>query len=96
MGEFTLELDASYQSGYLVLDFTIGTPEPVTWATYLILTYPSVQIIPLWSVSLPVTYLPTDIPVSFPLTSAGWAGIYSILYSEVELEAVKLAWVDTG
>jgi len=94
--EFTLELEAVYVAGELSLSFSLGTPEPATWANYLILTYPAVQIIPLWSVPLPVIDPPIEIPVAFPLPSIGWVGIYTSLFTAAGPEAVDLAWVDTG
>jgi len=92
----TLEMDASYDAGTLDLAFTVGTPEPATWATYLILTYPEVQVIPIWSVPLPVIYTPIEVPVSFPLPSMGWVGIYTGLFTEEGTLAEEIAWVDTG
>ena len=94
--EFTLVLDASFTGGYLVLSYTIGTPEPATWSNYLILTYPSVQVIPLWSVPLTVIQPPYDIPVSFPFPSLGWVGIYTGLFTAEGAQAVELVWVNTG
>jgi len=94
--EFTLELDASYPSGTLSLVFSIGTPEPATWANYLVLTYPSTQIIPLWSVALPVIDPSIDIPIAFPLPSMGLLGFLTALYTAEGPQAFELAWVDTG
>ncbi len=93
---FTLELDASYVSGYLVLNYTIGTPEAATWANYLVLTYPSVQVIPLWSAPLPAIDPPVDFPVAFPLPSLGWVGIYTGLFTAGGPQAVEFVWVNTG
>ena len=92
---FTLELDAFYETSTLSLIFTIGTPEPTTWANYLILTYPSIQVIPLWTVPLPQIDPPIDVPIAFPLTSLGWIGIYSSLFTAEGEQAMKLVWVDT-
>jgi len=94
--EFTLAMEASYEAGTLSLDFTIGTPEPATWAVYLILTYPEVQFIPLWGVSLPVIDPPIDYPVAFALPQVGWVGIWSALLTEEGAQAADFAWVDTG
>ena len=94
--EFTLELDASYSSSYMVLNYTIGTPESATWANYLVLTSPTVQVIPLWTISLPVLQPTYEIPISFPLPSLGWVGIYTGLFTAEGAQAVKLVWVNTG
>jgi len=94
--EFTLVLDASYVSGHLVLNYTIGTPVAATWANYLILTYPSAQVIPLWTTQLPAIDPPIDVPVSFPFQSLGWVKIYTGLYAAGNPEAEELVWVDTG
>ena len=93
---FSLDLDAFYGSGALSLYYEIGAPESVTWANYLILTSPSVQVVPLWTISLPTIDPPATIPVSFPLPNLGWIGIYSGLYSGEGEEAVELVWVNTG
>jgi len=93
---FTLELDGSYVSGYLSLVYTIGTPEPVTWANYLILTFPSITIIPLWTAPLPVLAPPIDIPISFPFPSLGVIGIYSGLYTVGGPQAIALEWIYAG
>ncbi len=92
----TLGMDVSYAAGTLDLNFTVGTPEPATWATYLILTTPEVQAIPLWSIALPVIAAPIDVPVSFPLPSLGWIGVYTGLFTEEGTQADALQWVDTG
>ena len=94
--EFTLELDASYVSGLLSLSFTIGTPETATWANYLVLIDPAVQVVPLWSISLPVIDPPIHIPVSFPLPSLGMVAIWTALFTADGPQAVELVWVDTG
>lgn len=94
--EFTLDLDASYTSGSLVLNYTIGTPESATWSNYLILTSPTIQVFPLWTVPLPVIDPPFDIPISFPFPSLGWVGIYTGLFTAEGPQAVELVWVNTG
>ena len=92
---YLLELDADYVSGYLALDYTIATIGPATWLNYLILTSPSVQVIPLWSIQLPNIYPPIDIPISFPLPSMGWVGIYTCLYPAEGAPICKVVWVNT-
>jgi len=94
--EFTLELDASYEASILNLDFSIGTPVPAMWTNYLILTFPGVQVMPLGTVPLPVIDPPIDVPVTFPIPGIGWIGIWTGLFTEAGLQAVELAWVDTG
>ena len=97
---FVLELDAGwgavYTEGTLRLDFTVGCREPVTWAVYMILTAPEVQVIPLWSVPLPAVHPPYTIPtLSFPLPGLGIVGIWTGLFSASGLQASEIAWVET-
>jgi len=95
--EYTLELDASYSTGRLNLAFSLGTPEPTTWMTFLILTYPTPRVIQLWSYPLPVIHPPVSIPLSFPFPSLRTVGIFSGLFSsEGTIETYVLEWVDTG
>ena len=94
--EFTLDLDASHEAGTLSLVFAIGTPGPAGWGAWLVLPYPTVQIIPLWWAALPVLDPPYEMPVSFPLSGLGWVGIWTGLFTEGGAQAVNLAWVDTG
>jgi len=93
---FSLELEALYWAGYLSLTYTIRAPEAATWANYLVLITPSVQVIPLWAVPLEIMYPPIEIPVAFPFPSLGWVGIWTGLFTAGGPQAVKLAWVDTG
>lgn len=93
----TLRLDAHYWSFALNLDFTLGTPVPVRWATILILTAPSFQVVPLWVVPLPEIEPPIRLPtLSFPFPSIGWMGIYTGLYTEEGAHADYLVWTYTG
>ena len=96
MGEFTLELNASYGEGTLSLGFTLGAPVPVVWANYAILTSPSVQVVPLWTTPLPAVDPPVEIPIAFPFPGTGLVGIYTGLYKEMGSLAVDFVWVDTG
>ena len=94
--EFTLELDGSYEAGLLTMDFRIGSPEPATWKTYLVLTQPSVQVFPLWQAPLPALDPPFEKSISFPLPSLGQIILYSGLFTAEGLQVADLAWVDTG
>jgi len=94
--DFTLDLNASYEEGTLSLDFTLGAPEPATWAAFLILTSPALQVIPLWATSLPVVDPPVGIPVDFPFPCVEWIGIWTALFTAEGRQAVDTAWVDTG
>jgi len=94
--EFTLDLDASYESGMLNLNFTIGTPEPTIWNNNLILTVPSIAVVNLWAIGVPAIYPPVEVPVSFSVPSLGWVGIYSELLTAGGLQANDLALVYTG
>jgi len=91
-----LDLSLSYDAGTISLDFTIGSIESSVWSTYLILTYPSISIIPIWTISLPAIYPPLDVPISFPVPSMGWVGVYTTVALESGEEAYDLEWIDTG
>ena len=93
---FEIAVDASYAAGQLNLNFTIGAAEPAEWTNYLILTSPSVQVIPLWSVSIPAIPTPIEVPVAFPLPSLGWIGIWTGLSTAGGLQGSDLEWVSTG
>jgi len=97
-GSFFLELDALYVWGFLNLNFALGTPEPAIWSASLILTFPTIMIIPLWIVPLPAIDPPIDIPIAFPLPSMGWITISSGLYADMDWqpEAYDISWVYTG
>ena len=96
IGEYTLKLAASYASGTLGLAFLIGSPEPVNWANYLFLTYPSVQVLPLWRIDLPPIGPPIEVSISFPLPSLGLIGMYTALTTEEGVKAYDMECVDTG
>ena len=70
-GAFVLELDATYAGGTLSLAFTLGTPSPATWVVYMILTEPSVRIVPLWSLPRPVIEPAEQAVFEYPLPSMG-------------------------
>lgn len=94
--EYNLELNASYEESILSLNYTLGTAGATSWANHLIFTYPSVQVIPLWTSSLPTICIPIDIPtISFTLPSLGWVCVYTYLFSE-GIQADDFACVDTG
>ncbi len=94
--DFLLDLEASYGWGTLNIAFTIRAPEPAIWASFLILTNPTVQVIPLWSVSLPVIDPSLEIPLSFPLPSIGWIGILTVLYTIEGTQASDFVLIDTS
>jgi len=91
--DYTLEMDVTYEGGILTLDFTLGTPEPATWGTYLIVLFPTVQIVPLWQVPIPTINPPMEFPVSFPAAGTGMVGLYTGLFTEAGLQASVLEWV---
>ncbi len=94
--DYTIEVDGAYAGGTLDLDYTIGTAGTATWSNYLVLTSPSVQVVPLWSVQVPALDPPMEIPISFPFPSMGWIGIYSTLLVGGDVQASDLDWIDTG
>lgn len=93
---FTLALEASYGAGILSLNFTIGTPQPATWANFLISTHAGIQVIPLWIAPLSVIEPPIQLPIAFPLPDMGWIGFLTALYTEEGQQAMDFTWVDTG
>ncbi len=94
---FTLELDASYEWGLLNLDYALGTSETTSWANYLILTYSGIQVIPLWTITLPPISPPSSLPtISLPIPGLGWIGLYTGLFTAQGAQATDLEWVNTG
>ena len=93
---FTLELDASYEGGILSLDYIIGTPELAEWENYLILIYPTLQVIPLWSVPLSVIDPPICLPIAFPFPQIGWIVILTELVTAEGAKLVEVALVATS
>jgi len=93
---WALEIDSVYEAGSVSIDYVIWTPEPAIWVMALILTQPSIQVIPLWIQLLPALDLPADIPIVLPFASIGVIGFYSGLYSAEGREVSDLDWVDTG
>jgi len=94
--EFTLVLNVSYGGGKLNLAFTLGMLQEATWVNYMILTFPSMQVIPLWSIPLPAIEPPFDLPISFSFPSLGLVGIWTALYTGEGPQAFEFRWVDTG
>lgn len=95
--EWTLELDATYDAGALDLDFLIGAPEPALWATFLIVTQPSVSVLPLWSLPLPATDPPIDWQFFYPaFPGLGVVGFWTALFTPEGLQASVLEWVFAG
>lgn len=96
ISDFTLVADAFYEEETISLNFFVGLFEPATWGTFLILTCPSVQIIPLWAIPLSVIDPPISIPISHTFPSMGWIGILTGLHTEEGVQIQALDWVDTG
>ena len=96
--EYTVDVSGSFLADVLSLEFTIGTTEPATWLVYLVLTTPSVQVIPLWTVPLPVIAPPVSLPVAlpFPALGVGYAGIWTGLFTAAGAEATTLQWIYIG
>jgi len=93
---FTLQLDASYEEGLLLLDFSVGTPEPALWTALLILRFPTIVVKPLWSFPLPAIDPPIDLPISVPFPSIGWAAIYTALSTAAGRQADDIDFVYTA
>jgi len=93
---WALELDVSYEEGFLNLDMILGTLEPALWATYLIISFPTVQVVPIWSFPLPAIDPPIEIPISLPFPSMGLVGVWTGLITEEGVQADVFDWVYTG
>ena len=93
---YTVDLEASYEAGILSLDFSVGATTPAVWAVVLILTSPSVQVVPLFTTPIPEFDPPRDIPFSFPLPDLGRVGIFTALFTAEGRQASDLEWVITA
>ena len=91
-----VDVSGTYGTGTLSLGFTLSTPGPATWANSLVLLAPSIAVIPLWTVPLPVICPAAALPISFPLPSVGTIGIYSGLYDATGALCSDLIWINTG
>ena len=93
--EVICDMVTVYSAGTLSLDFTLATPEPATWVTFLFIPQPSMEIIPLWSVPIPQLYPPVSLPISFslPPIHPGWLGVWTGLFTLVDLEDADLDWI---
>ena len=94
--EFTLDFTGDYVGGQVTLDFTLGATEPAIFVGYLVVFYPTVQSVPLWTVPLPAIDPPIDIPISFDLPSMGWVGIWGALATEEGVQISDFVIIDTG
>ena len=74
-----LQQDVLYSSGILNLNYSIGTPAPSTWATWVILTEPTVQLIPAWAIAIPPLNPPFSLPLSTPFRSARLAWLCGLV-----------------
>jgi len=95
-GSWTIVQAPYHAAATLFLEYTLGTLQPADWLSYLILTYPEIQVIKLWTVSLPPIDPPMDFQVSFPLPSMGYVGLWTGLFQYGNPLGVSLVWVDTG
>ena len=93
---FRLELDATYEEGYLYLDYILGSLRDVLWINYLILTDPTIEIIELWRYQLGVIDPPRYFPVSFSLSSLGLVKIYTTYYTSDGQQLDAEVFLDTG
>ncbi len=89
---YTLDLDADYEGGILSLDFTLDTPAPVTWSTFIIIHSPP-YFIRLWSISLPALPAPLAMPIAFPFPSLGVIGIFTDFTTAGGIQAFDMDFV---
>ena len=90
----TLSMGLGYEGGTLALDFEVGTLNPALWTVWLVV--PSIGVIPLWSVPLPVIPDPVDIPISFSFPSLGTVGFLTTLSTAEGITCWDFGLVDTG
>ena len=76
--------------------FVLGIPELTLWVNYLVLTDPTLEVIPLWSVPLPAIHPPESFQTSLQVPGLGMVGLWTGLYTEAGQQAFQLVWVDTG
>jgi len=93
--DWVLELDGSYAGGVLSLNYTLTLPEAATWANYLVITYPSTTVIPLFTVPLPEIPVEYSLPIAFPFPSLGTIGIWSGLFTAGGPQVTILEWIAT-
>ena len=91
-----LELEGTYEEGTIRLTYTIGPPGPSFWRNALIVIRPTVQFIPLWSVTVSAIESPVKLPVSFPFPSLGIVGVWTGLFASGGEQAIDIAWVDAA
>jgi len=96
IGEFLLELDASYVADRLSLNFFLGAPDPALWITFLVLPSPAERVIPLWAVPLSGIDPPVEIPITISFPGTGWVEIRTGLLTADGVRAADIARVDTG
>jgi len=92
---FTLDMDADYQDGTLSFDFTLGTPIPVTWSTFVIYHSPP-YFIRLWSINLPTLSTPFSMPIAFPFPNLGVIGVFTDFTTTAGIQAFDMDFVDTS
>ena len=93
---YTLVIEGYCTAGTCYLTFTVGAPVPATWVHYAVLISPTVQVIPLQTIALPVIDPATTIPVSFPFPAVGYVGIWSGLHTAAGPQTTPLHWGFTG
>lgn len=89
------DLTASYSAGTMSLTFALSTPGPAVWANYLILTTPTISVVPLWTINLPEICPPVTIPISYPFPSVGVVGFWTGLFDATGPLCFDLEWVTT-
>ena len=90
--DFSLEMDAAFVAGELLLDFTLAAPEATVWEGSL-LVWSTRQVYPLWSEALPALLVPVDLPSSHNIPNLGLVAIQSTLSVGGEVKASDIAWV---
>ena len=89
--------ECSWVEGGLNVHFVLSTPVPVKWDTKLIVTVPSFQIIPLWSVY--IDYLPYAEDywywLTMPHPTSAMAVLTYFYAEEVGVTAFDFSWVES-
>ena len=92
---YFLDVEGRYSPGILRLNYIIGAPGASTWVNYLILTQPQVEVLPLWTVPIPLLDPLFEISIPIPLPSSGLVGIWSALYTATGPEVIDVDWIQT-
>lgn len=90
----TLNLGLGYADGTLTMDFELGTLEPATWDSWVVI--PGTGVFPVWSLPMPVVDPSVSPSLSLPFPSIGTIGFLTALSTSEGITCSDSANVDTG